>query len=210
MPTEFQFLPGPHFLYGKVHCILRYGLGDFCGEKKLTPWITHVTVFLWTCRDLLFKAESVASQNEKDHHLKNSILIGAVATCVFCTSKIHLLYILIGSVATCVFRTSKTHLIYILSGAVATCVFRNSKIYLISILIGAIATCVYCISKIHLISILIGAVATCVYLFLKISFYFYFDWRRCHVRFFAILSPGHAASESEASFLNKFSRQLRA
>jgi hypothetical protein len=37
MQTEFQFLPGPHFLYGKVHRNLRYGLADFCREKKFTP-----------------------------------------------------------------------------------------------------------------------------------------------------------------------------
>jgi hypothetical protein len=37
MWTEFRFLPGPHFLYGKVHCILCYRLSDFCQEKKITP-----------------------------------------------------------------------------------------------------------------------------------------------------------------------------
>jgi hypothetical protein len=37
MRTEFHFLPGPQILYGKVHCILRYGLADFCREKKIYP-----------------------------------------------------------------------------------------------------------------------------------------------------------------------------
>jgi hypothetical protein len=43
MRTEFRFLPGPHYLYGKVHRNLRYRLADFCREKKFTP---HIGWFL--------------------------------------------------------------------------------------------------------------------------------------------------------------------
>jgi hypothetical protein len=60
MRTEFQFFPGPHFLYGKVHRNLRYGLADFCWEKKNYPLLgncllwaifrklhTELTQFFW-------------------------------------------------------------------------------------------------------------------------------------------------------------------
>jgi hypothetical protein len=39
MRTNLQKMESPRFLYGKVHRNLRYGLADFCREKKLTPYI---------------------------------------------------------------------------------------------------------------------------------------------------------------------------
>jgi hypothetical protein len=45
MRTNLQKMESPRFLYGKVHRNLRYGLADFCREKKINPIKTYIFNF---------------------------------------------------------------------------------------------------------------------------------------------------------------------